>query len=500
MAEFIVCFGSDDEKKENKRKKAPHHTYNQYEKKKKNKQKYQKQEMNDKNIIKNEKEKEEKMKIAKGKIYSEDFIEPNLLKIEKSPQNFSEELDFGNTEYKLKLCGINNQKLAKRITQMKFRLREGNGECHYYIGVEDDGNPLGISEKEMEISIETIEKMVSEIENAKITKIDYLKGQKGLISEITIIKRNNNIINEKISNLNNNQNYEELKIGLIGEEYSGKSTLVGCLISDKKDNGNGLTRTNVFKHRHEINCGKTSSFTHQIMGFDKSGKKTNINDFGNLNSWSVIVNNSEKIINFIDMGGSEKSLKNSIKTLSNNYLDYIVLCISVDKGITKNTVLFLEMIFKLNIPVIVVFTKIDLINENDRGNVLYIFGKVLKKFKCGKNPLVVKNKDDIVMFSSNMNEGIIPIFLLSNKTGEGLDYLNNFFSILPNKEEDKINYNKNNDDINNILNMRFDFLKIHKDEEGKNENKFIVEGIVTQGKILSNERYNLGPFDNKNNN
>ena len=34
----------------------------------------------------------------------------------------------------------------------------------------------------------------------------------------------------------------------------------------------------------------------------------------------------------------------------------------------------------------------------------------------------------------------------------------------------------------------------------KNENKFIVEGIVTQGKILSNEIYNLGPFDIKNNN
>ena len=64
-------------------------------------------------------------------------------------------------------------KNSKKNYSNEFRLREGNGECHYYIGVEDDGNPLGISEKEMEISIETIEKMVSEIENAKITKIDY---------------------------------------------------------------------------------------------------------------------------------------------------------------------------------------------------------------------------------------------------------------------------------------------------------------------------------------
>ena len=208
----------------------------------------------------------------------------------------------------------------------------------------------------------------------RIFNLDKKKEEFNLIghekSICTIIKINNNLINEKISNLNNNQNYEELKIGLIGEEFSGKSTLVGCLISDKKDNGNGLTRTNVFKHRHEINCGKTSSFTHQIMGFDKNGMKTNINNFGNLNTWYFIVNNSEKIINFIDMGGSEKSLKNSLKMLSNNYLDYIVLCISVDRGITNNTILFLDIIFKLNIPIIIVFTKIDLINENDRGNIL----------------------------------------------------------------------------------------------------------------------------------
>jgi len=78
--------------------------------------------------------------------------------------------------------------------------------------------------------------------------------------------------------------------------------------------------------------------------------------------------------------------------LSNNYLDYIVLCISVDKGITNNTLIFLEMIFKLNIPVIVVFTKIDLINENNISNVLYIFGKVLKKFKYAKKKRIKSRK------------------------------------------------------------------------------------------------------------
>ena len=36
---------------------------------------------------------------------------------------------------------------------MKFRIEEGNGECYYEIGVEDNGNPLGISKEELEISV-----------------------------------------------------------------------------------------------------------------------------------------------------------------------------------------------------------------------------------------------------------------------------------------------------------------------------------------------------------
>ena len=237
---------------------------------------------------------------------------------------------------------------------MKFRLREGNGECRYYIGVEDSGNPLGITEQEMQISVETIQKMTSSI-GATINKIEYLKGKEGMVAEITISK-----LSEE-----EDKNLMEIRVGLIGEEDSGKSTLVGCLISDKRDNGKGLTRTNVFRHRHEINCGKTSSFTHQIIGFDKNGKKTNITSFGTPSTWPKIVEKSVKIVNCIDMGCSEKSLNNSMKALSPNYLDYIVVVISAASGITNNTVLFLKIALSLNIPVIVIITKIDLVNEED---------------------------------------------------------------------------------------------------------------------------------------
>jgi hypothetical protein len=157
MVEFLVCFGSDDESKENKRRKPIKHQYQK------------------KQLYKSFTSEEEK---------NIHFI--NREKLLQSPKLYNEELDYGNTEYKLKLINVDKYKLQKRITQMKFRLHEGNGECHYLIGVEDNGNPIGINESEMKESIETIEKMVKNCKNTKITNIDYLKGQKGFISEITI--------------------------------------------------------------------------------------------------------------------------------------------------------------------------------------------------------------------------------------------------------------------------------------------------------------------------
>lgn len=39
---------------------------------------------------------------------------------------------------------------------MKFRIEEGAGRGYYVIGVEDNGNPLGISDKEMEESLKVL--------------------------------------------------------------------------------------------------------------------------------------------------------------------------------------------------------------------------------------------------------------------------------------------------------------------------------------------------------
>ncbi|CEG82288.1 Putative Gtp binding protein 2 [Rhizopus microsporus] len=45
----------------------------------------------------------------------------------------------GNIEYKLKLVNPSVERLEHLVTQMKWRLAEGNGVAIYEIGIDDDG-------------------------------------------------------------------------------------------------------------------------------------------------------------------------------------------------------------------------------------------------------------------------------------------------------------------------------------------------------------------------
>ena len=54
---------------------------------------------------------------------------------------------------------------------------------------------------------------------------------------------------------------------LIGNVDSGKSTLVGVLSRGQLDNGRGSARSHVFVHAHELESGRTSNVSTELMGF-----------------------------------------------------------------------------------------------------------------------------------------------------------------------------------------------------------------------------------------
>ena len=410
-------------------------------------------------------------------------LDISKFKLEKK-KDFHIEYDYGNTEYKLKLCDVTVQRIQELTTQMKFRLGEGCGECYYEIGVEDNGNTLGISKEELEISLSVINTIATNLGcKAKITKL--IQGKEGLIAEMYIKKQEESYIN-KI----------EITIGVLGEEGTGKSTLIGVLINGKLDNGKGLARTNVFRHKHEILCGKTSSFSHQILGFDEKGELTNYGDLIQP-SLSQIVSKSTKIINFYDMAGSAKTFnRTTISTLSNEYLDYLLFVISAIDPITKVTENLLRFIYNVDLPVITIINKIDLISDEDLKKVVKQYKETIRKLNTELNkekiPIVMKNNDDVALFSSNMDEKeILLIFLVSTLKWEGgLNLFKNFLGVLPevNKTSDKQKQKELE-----LEKMEFD---IH--ETIYREKNVILIGIVSSGKLRIKSKCFLGPDINGN--
>ena len=55
--------------------------------------------------------------------------------------------------------------------------------------------------------------------------------------------------------------YDEVCIVTTGNVDSGKSTLIGTLVTNELDDGNGKLRILIAKHQHEIKSGKTSDIS-----------------------------------------------------------------------------------------------------------------------------------------------------------------------------------------------------------------------------------------------
>lgn len=72
------------------------------------------------------------------------------------------EIEEGNVEYKLKLSP-SPERLTRLITQLKWRLLEGGGQALYEIGVGDNGQLIGLPRREMEGSLDALERMAGEL-------------------------------------------------------------------------------------------------------------------------------------------------------------------------------------------------------------------------------------------------------------------------------------------------------------------------------------------------
>ncbi|MEQ2200647.1 hypothetical protein XENOCAPTIV_001240, partial [Xenoophorus captivus] len=115
-------------------------------------------------------------------------------------------------------------------------------------------------------------------------------------------------------------------VAVVGNVDAGKSTLLGVLTHGELDNGRGFARQKLFRHKHEMESGRTSSVGNDILGFDQEGQVVNKPDsHGGSLDWTKICEKSSKVITFIDLAGHEKYLKTTVFGMTGHLPDFCML-------------------------------------------------------------------------------------------------------------------------------------------------------------------------------
>jgi len=102
------------------------------------------------------------------------------------------------------------------------------------------------------------------------------------------------------------RNFFDVRVAVVGNVDSGKSTLIGVLTGGALDNGRGLARSKVFIHAHELGTGRTSAISQHIVGFDAAGAPVHqtvaasAQSAAKTKSWATVVAASSHLMTFID--------------------------------------------------------------------------------------------------------------------------------------------------------------------------------------------------------
>ncbi|XP_041839109.1 GTP binding protein 1, like isoform X2 [Melanotaenia boesemani] len=330
-----------------------------------------------------------------------------------------ESADHLDLSSKLVLVSPTGEQYDSLLRHLRELIDEGCGETIYVVGMGSDGGDYGLNETDMEASVATVQSLCEQIE-ADLILLRERTDTGGRIRDYLIRRR----VGE--------QDFLEVRVAVVGNVDAGKSTLLGVLTHGELDNGRGFARQKLFRHKHEMESGRTSSVGNDILGFDQEGQVVNKPDsHGGGLDWTKICEKSSKVITFIDLAGHEKYLKTTVFGMTGHLPDFCMLMVGSNAGIVGMTKEHLGLALALNVPVFVVVTKIDMCPANILQETLKLLQRLLKSPGCRKIPVLVQNKDDVIVTASNFSsERMCPIFQISNVTGENMDLLKMFLNLL----------------------------------------------------------------------
>jgi len=228
------------------------------------------------------------------------------------------------------------------------------------------------------------------------------------------------------------EKHREVCIATAGSVDAGKSSYLGVIAYGELDDGNGLARSKVAKHPHEVSLGKTSD----------------------ISTRTIRLNPDQELV-MVDLCGHEKYLKTTLFGITGYYPDYGILVVAANRGLLKMTREHMGILLYMNIPFIVLITRVDIAPENIYQRTIKSIDKIFKRFK--RKVKMINSMDDYSQLMNNeitkeelverenkateeaikcakmmkQNHQVIPCITVSNKTGY---YINVSKKLLENLE------------------------------------------------------------------
>ncbi|RDW88673.1 p-loop containing nucleoside triphosphate hydrolase-9 [Coleophoma cylindrospora] len=330
------------------------------------------------------------------------------------------------------LLETDEDSLSKLVTVVDLRLDEGHGEMIFEIGFENNGSSMELKKDEWDKALARLEKAAAGL-NAECQIL--LTKNVGGEFEVDSVSEKDTACYGKILVRQHPKAPEEVietRIAVVGNVDAGKSTMLGVLVKGGLDDGRGKARVNLFRHKHEMESGRTSSVGMEIMGFDTTGKIITSDVPGRKLTWEEIGKRSAKVITFTDLAGHERYLRTTVFGLLSSSPNYCLLMVAANNGLIGMSKEHLGIAMLLNVPVMVVITKIDICPPQILEQTIQQITRILKSPGARKIPIFIKNKEDCINTASQIvSQRITPVFQVSNVTGEGLDLVRSFLNILP---------------------------------------------------------------------
>ncbi|POM68789.1 GTP-binding protein, partial [Phytophthora palmivora] len=396
----------------------------------------------------------------------------------ETPECLPEEVEEGNVEYKQQLLEPTRDRLRQLTTQMHWRLNEGGGTAFYELGVKDNGEVLGLTEDAMLSSLGTLARMCRVV-HAEMKLSKFRAGRDARHKAVRI----------KVTRVLEHNATKRLRVSVIGDFESGKSTLVGVLTRGCLDDGNGLARMQVCRHRHELENGCTSSVSEHTIavavdGHFRSTDELPTCDFGDSDEdeEKQTTRRQESFITLSDLAGHKKYLKSTASGLAGQFPDYAMLVVDAVRGVRDMTREHIKIATALDVAIFVVITKTDRATDERIQQVLVEVADLLKAF-CPYQRVVLtpKNTDTFMCEKETLTSAsIVPVFQISSVDGSGLDVLQGYLAAL---EPKRVWAAKAETPAEFQISQAYDI----------EDTGIIVTGLVQAGTFCVGEQMLLGP-------